>query len=302
MSSFTQYSKYDLPWKEIEVMLESVHGKVHGLDTDDEEYHSIVSLWQNQLEQNQLENSESTFNKTDKTQTIDRGVKWYRLAYDYWENEANCPLSDDGVLGGYGKLTPIDVRDSNLFLDELSLQFPSLQFERAADCGAGIGRVSKFFLLYRFSKVDLIEQSPRLLAAAHEYIGEDSKRISCIIQGLQDFVPVEGIYDVIWIQWVIGHLHDNDFIQFFRRCAKGLKPGGIIILKDNVSGLTKNSWTFMLDKTDSSVARHIDYTNLLFQLAGMKVLKQTVQRDFPSELFPVVMSAIVPLESMLSSA
>jgi spermidine synthase len=36
---------------------------------------------------------------------------------------------------------------------------------------------------------------------------------------------------VIWIQWVLGHLHDHDVIRFYQRCAKGLRPGGVIILK-----------------------------------------------------------------------
>ncbi len=53
--------------------------------------------------------------------------------------------------------------------------------------GAGIGRVSKHLLLHRFQHVDLIEQSPRLLAAAPEYIGvqDGSERVTCIVQGLQ---------------------------------------------------------------------------------------------------------------------
>lgn len=41
----------------------------------------------------------------------------------------------DGVLGGYGKLTPEDTRGSNLFLDQLSLKFPALKFDNVADCG-----------------------------------------------------------------------------------------------------------------------------------------------------------------------
>lgn len=44
----------------------------------------------------------------------------------------------------------------------------------------------------------------------------------------QDFQPAPNTYDVIWIQWVIGHLHDLDFIRFFRRCAVGLKPGQLL--------------------------------------------------------------------------
>lgn len=33
----------------------------------------------------------------------------------------------------------------------------------------------------------------------------------------QDFTPEAGRYDVIWVQWCIGHLTDHDFIAFFKR-------------------------------------------------------------------------------------
>lgn len=71
---------------------------------------------------------------------------------------SNCPVSDDGVLQGYGLLTPLDVRDSNIFLDQLQQSFPALGFDSVADCGAGIGRVTKHLLLPRFKHVDLVEQ------------------------------------------------------------------------------------------------------------------------------------------------
>lgn len=76
----------------------------------------------------------------------------------------------DGVLGGYGAVTPMDTRDSNMFLDKLLAQYPSLKLNRVADCGAGIGRVAKNLLLPRCQVVDLVEQSPRLLAAAPVYL------------------------------------------------------------------------------------------------------------------------------------
>jgi 2-polyprenyl-3-methyl-5-hydroxy-6-metoxy-1,4-benzoquinol methylase len=47
-----------------------------------------------------------------------------------------------------------------------------------------------------------------------------------------------GAYDVIWIQWVVGHLTDDDFVDFFLRCRKGLKPGGVIVLKENTCKVT----------------------------------------------------------------
>lgn len=250
----------------IEELLKETCGEINGLDTEDNEYESILDLWNTVVQKNQF----------------------YSTAFNFWENESNCPLSDDGVLGGYGKLTPADVQGSNLFLDSLLAIRPELKLDIAADCGAGIGRVSKHFLLLRFSHVHLIEQSPRLLSNSQSYIGEDSSRTSCIVQGLQDFSPEINSYDVIWIQWVIGHLQDIDFINFFRRCVKGLRPGGVVILKDNCC----ESWTFVLDRSDSSLTRSRDYMHLLFKLSGLSILKETKQENFPSELYPVYMTAL----------
>ena len=73
-------------------------------------------------------------------------------------------------------------------------------------------------------------------------------------------------YDLIWVQWVSGYLTDEDFIDFFKRCAvirfllkfrlfscyfqSAIRPGGVIVLKDNLTSGNKaefdsedNSWT-----------------------------------------------------------
>jgi len=269
-------------------------GVIEGTDSLETEYDSIEDLWKRELlpAARSKRSSRSSSSAVASSSTENGGVAWYSKAYDYWENEANCPLSDDGVLGGYGRVTPEDVRDSNKFLDALAVLRPTLKFDKAADCGAGIGRVSKHLLLNRFQHVDLIEQSPRLLAAAPAYVTpqDGSNRMTCIVQGLQDFSPVPNSYDVIWIQWVIGHLHDLDFISFFKRCAAGLRPGGLIILKDNCA----QNYTFVVDKDDSSVARCVEYATLLLNLSGLDIILQAQQTDFPRELYPVIMFALSP--------
>ena len=79
----------------------------------------------------------------------------------------------------------MDTKGSNTFLDNIKAKYPALQFDRVADCGAGIGRVSRHLLLPRFKHVDLVEQSPRLAASSAEYIGADAQRTTCIVEGLQ---------------------------------------------------------------------------------------------------------------------
>lgn len=75
----------------------------------------------------------------------------------------------------------------------------------ALDCGAGIGRISKRLLLPLFNTVDLVDVTQEFLDKAKTYLGNDGKRVgNFFCTGLQDFVPENGRYDVIWIQWVIG--------------------------------------------------------------------------------------------------
>lgn len=59
-------------------------------------------------------------------------VRWYERAYDYWEDGDNCALDDDGVLGGYGHISPVDIGGSSAFLDELKSMRPLLGDEKAA--------------------------------------------------------------------------------------------------------------------------------------------------------------------------
>lgn len=44
----------------------------------------------------------------------------------------------------------------------------------------------------------------------------------------------------------------DDLVAFFERCKKGLKPGGYIVVKENVLATGE----FWLDKDDSSVVRY----------------------------------------------
>lgn len=89
---------------------------------------------------------------------------------------------------------------------------------------------------------------------------------------------------------MVGHLHDLDYINFFRSCVRGLTPNGVVILKDN----TVDGWTFVVDKDDSSVTRCSAYSRVLFELAEVEVLFEERQQEFPADLNPINMFALVP--------
>ena len=167
-----------------------------------------------------------------------------------------------------------------------------MSFQNAIKNMIGIGRVSKGLLLpLGISQCDLVEPSPRLISSAPDYLGDKhSNNCRYFCMGLQDFQPKEQSYDIIWIQWVIGYLQDEDLVSFLKRCAGGLRKGGVIVIKDN----TCEQEAFIVDRDDASATRSFPYVLAIAELAGLRVVYQRFQEDFPSSIFPV---PIIALES-----
>jgi protein N-terminal methyltransferase len=74
-------------------------------------------------------------------------------------------------LGGYGKVHHTDIDTSSSFIDQFKDRFAH---NRALDCGAGMGRVTKHLLLPRFKKVDLIEPSKVQIDQAKVYVESEN--------------------------------------------------------------------------------------------------------------------------------
>src|SRR6185295_19361534 len=99
----------------------------------------------------------------------------YIIAIDYW---TGVPATINGMLGGYGSVTATDTKASSLFISEFIngkrgannciIKPPRISTAYACDCGAGIGRVSKHFLLKHFNKVDLVEYTPKFIKQAEQ--------------------------------------------------------------------------------------------------------------------------------------
>ena len=81
MSAFEQKSTVSIV--EIEAMLIGIMGEISGTDSNDAIYTSITSLWKNELKLKKSKSSEEP-----------GSIQWYQNAYNYWENEANCQLTD----------------------------------------------------------------------------------------------------------------------------------------------------------------------------------------------------------------
>ncbi|KRT83274.1 methyltransferase [Oryctes borbonicus] len=215
--------------------------------------------------------------------------EFYKKAVLYW---SEIPPTIDGMLGGFGHISQIDIRSSKQFLRLLSQSKHPPGKITVADCGAGIGRISKHLLSHIFERLDLIEQNHVFLEQAKEYLGPTicNKIDNFYNVGLQDFYPEEGRYDVIWCQWVLGHLTDVDFVKFLERCKLGLKKDGVVIIKENIAS-SRNVET---DEKDSSVTRPYYLYNELFQKANFHCWKKIKQNNFPKGLYTVYMFAIRP--------
>ena len=187
---------------------------------------------------------------SEPTETIDAKIS-YKQAADYW---SNVDPTVDGMLGGFGKISQIDIEGSSKFLKALfkvllyhprliskwrcrisfssvdilysdsyypcnvlyiskliflfkeqiiykwngfyfqsirllvlfflSWSFHCLPFfqmtggpgnQRALDCGAGIGRITKHLLQRHFMQIDLAEQNPKFLEKAKGYLQDSGK-------------------------------------------------------------------------------------------------------------------------------
>ncbi|XP_035040334.1 N-terminal Xaa-Pro-Lys N-methyltransferase 1 [Hippoglossus stenolepis] len=208
-------------------------------------------------------------------------TSFYSNAEGYWRDVSPTV---DGMLGGYGSISNIDINGSKAFLHKFLGEGDGKTGTGCAlDCGAGIGRITKRLLLPLFHTVDLVDVTQEFLDKAKTYLEEDSKRVgNYFCSGLQDFVPESGRYDVIWIQWVIGHLTDDHLVDFLRRCQKALRPNGLIIIKDNMSyeGVVP-------DEVDSSVCRELPIVRSLVSRAGLRIVHEEQQMDFPKEIYQV---------------
>lgn len=226
--------------------------------------------------------------KTDELPAATCQGEFYDAAIKYW-NE--IPATINGMLGGFGFISEVDCRGSMIFLKRLFELADPPSRNCALDCGAGIGRVTREVLLKWFRNAELVEQNPRFVQAAHLYLRRHTQRIGNFFPvGLQNFSPLEKKYDVIWCQWVLGHLLDDDLIDFLRRCSTGLNSCGLIVVKENVT----ESQDYDKDVNDSSVTRPLSHLRSIFHKAGLQCVREERQFTFPGCLYPVYMFALKP--------
>jgi protein N-terminal methyltransferase len=128
-------------------------------------------------------------------------------------------------------------------------------------------------------------------------MSDSSKSVTFIQSPLQSFDPAivpeghragrpfdpsspETGFDVVWCQWCLGHLTDDDLVQFFKRSKAALRgpedpqrpqDGGIIIVKENTTEDGEDGEPVTIyAEDDSSVTRCVATVDA-FVLALMRV-------------------------------
>jgi protein N-terminal methyltransferase len=80
-----------------------------------------------------------------------------------------------------------------------------------------------------------------------------------------------------------------------KNCKKLLKVNGYIVVKDNVILPKRSNEEYddiLLDQEDSSITRSERYLLKLFNDAGLNVIHKKIQKNFPKQIFPVIMYAL----------
>ncbi|XP_078074480.1 N-terminal Xaa-Pro-Lys N-methyltransferase 2 [Mustelus asterias] len=219
------------------------------------------------------------------SEVINGEMQFYARARCFYEE---VPATEEGMMGDFLELNSIDVESSSVFLRKFVGGPGKADTEYALDCGCGIGRVTRCVLLPVFSSVDVVDMMDNFLFEALSYIGKDVQKVKdYFCATLQDFTPAIKKYDVIWIQWVTGHLTDKDLMEFLIRCKYSLKDDGVIIIKDNVG-----RQGCILDQTDSSVIRDIEILRDIIAKTDLEIICAEKQLDIPEQFVPVWMLAL----------
>ncbi|TNJ30578.1 putative S-adenosylmethionine-dependent methyltransferase [Giardia muris] len=209
---------------------------------------------------------------------------WYK-ACSSWYTDCVEPTID-GMLGGLSYVHEGDVAWSKTKLQELATK-GIIRTNSCIDCGGGIGRVATFALAPIFEHVDLMEGCQAFVEASSKNFAKDALR-NRFVAPLQDIDAVRNVikdrkYDVVFLQWITGHLTDTDVVAFLRFAITDLLlPGGKILLKDNC--LPEG---FAFDEQDVNLLRSEPMIRALCEAAGCTILSACSQDTWPKGLYPI---------------
>jgi protein N-terminal methyltransferase len=213
-----------------------------------------------------------------------KGENWYLESRFFWSIQEP---SVESMAQGVNELSTADLRFTHAFISLLRSE-DRIRGGRVADCGGGIGRVSLQVLGHFFQKIDIIDPIPHFLLKAREHIEKDLP-LETYQVGLEEWTPAVN-YDAYFIQWTLCHLTDTDLVAFLRRCREHLEPTGVLLVKENISGLTltcdRSEYEFYTEK--NSICRTFQHFSDLFREAGFYLEEYKIQPNWPKEFLTVV--------------
>lgn len=186
------------------------------------------------------------------------------------------------MLGGLAYVHSDDVAWSRKFIKGLQKK-KVIRDKAVLDIGAGIGRVSSYCLKDCFVNVDMLEQNKVFIEASETNFakGRIRNRFNIPVQQIGSLVEKGMKYDLVWIQWVVGHLSDEQFVDLLKS-AKQL--ANTVIIKDNYVHQGEDFW---FDETDGNILRSMALFDDVFRAAGLKVIEAEDQPTWPKNLMPI---------------
>ena len=177
--------------------------------------------------------------------------KFYKVNENWWVKGYEGRVSLEGTMIG-DEASEEDVQHSQDFLRKALEGMPDDPCS-ALDCGAGIGRVTKAVLLPAVAgSVTLVDQSERWLQTAKKYLEHEADRCHFINCRLETYQPSSS-FDIIWIQWTLQYLTDEDVVHLLQNLSAGLTPQGVIVLKENnmsQDSFFVSTWTLQEKRAD----------------------------------------------------
>ena len=161
-------------------------------------------------------------------------IKKSSNSVNFW-NHRHPTVSD--MCGGFFDIHDYDIKSTELALQHLT---NIGNIKSVLEVGSGIGRISTNLLYKYFENIDLLERKKEFLIKAKENCEILHKKIGrtifkeFYISSIEDFT-FQKTYDMIFIQWVLEYLTDEDLDKFLLQSYKNLNHQGVILIKENVS-------------------------------------------------------------------
>lgn len=219
---------------------------------------------------------------------------WYR-GCSTWYSE-NTEPTIDGMLGGLSYIHPEESAWSVRTLKDLASR-GIIKTSTALDCGGGIGRVSTYVLKPTVDTVDMVEACQSFVDASRKNFAKAAirNRFCCRLEDIEMLSrQLDGcVYDIVFLQWVIGHLTDGDLLAFLHYAKKLLvRDTGVLILKENI---VIDDGPFFFDTSDMNVIRTRSMLLSLFEMAKYEVCQELSQSSWPTNLYPIRFYVLRPL-------